>query len=64
MSKFKVTETYGCWVSWSKIVEADTSFDAYDKYMEGKGVAVENECPEIGDCIDGYDTIDPVVVPI
>lgn len=51
MAKFVLSETYPCFVTWTKVIEADNLDDARNIFDEGGGVSKE---PIMGDILDGY----------
>ena len=50
MAKFVLMETYPCFVTWTKIIEADTLDDARNIFDEGGGESVD---PILGDILEG-----------
>jgi hypothetical protein len=54
--KYRVSETYPCWTTWTRIVEADSPEEAQALFNEGEGEK-EDAIPQLGDILDGYDII-------
>lgn len=54
--RYKVSETYPCLITWTRIVEANSSEEALSKFNDGDG-GEPDYSPEIGDMLDGYDLI-------
>ena len=53
MPKYRIAETYACWVTWEREIEADSPEQAQELHDNGEGKLVNG--PEIGDIVDGYD---------
>ncbi len=48
--RYTIKETMACWVTWTRVVEADDEYTAVDMFFNGEGEPVGE--PDIGDCID------------
>lgn len=55
MTKFTITETVACWVTFTHIIDAPSEEEARLKMYNGEGLVLDN--PIIGDSLDGYATI-------
>ena len=52
MAKHILSETYPCFVTWTKTIEADTLDEARNILDEGGGIS---DPPIIGDILDGHE---------
>ena len=53
--KFIVSETYACWTTWTRTVEATSEAEALELFNDGEGTPVDGS-PYLGDIIDYLET--------